>query len=61
MAAALELHDELIARTVEAHADGCSSQGRGRRDVDGVPARLRRVAAAVELQQALARAFGPVG
>jgi DNA-binding SARP family transcriptional activator len=60
MAAALELHDDLIASTVQAH-DGqlLKAKGEGDATVTVFPRASDGVAAAVDLQQALGRAIWP--
>ena len=60
MAAALELHDELIARTVEAHAGRLlKTKGEGDATVTVFPRASDAVAAAVDLQEALGAASWP--
>jgi DNA-binding SARP family transcriptional activator/predicted ATPase len=60
MAAALEMHDELIARTVEAHAGRLlKTKGEGDATVTVFPRASDAVAAAVDLQEALGAASWP--
>ena len=60
MAAALELHDELIARTVEARAGRLlKTKGEGDATVTVFPRASDAVAAAVDLQEALGAASWP--
>jgi DNA-binding SARP family transcriptional activator/tetratricopeptide (TPR) repeat protein len=62
MAVALELHDELIARSVEAHAGRLLKQkGEGDATVSAFRRSSDAVAAAVEVQEALAAAAWPGG
>jgi class 3 adenylate cyclase len=60
MAAALELHDELIARTTEAHAGRLlMTKGEGDATVTVFPRASDAVAAAVDLREALGAASWP--
>jgi DNA-binding SARP family transcriptional activator len=62
MAAALELHDELIARTVDSHAGRLlKTKGEGDATVTAFRRSSDAVAAAVEIQQALGAASWPGG
>ena len=62
MAAALELHDELIARTAEEHAGGLlKAKGEGDATVTVFRRASDAVATAVELQRSLADASWPGG
>jgi DNA-binding SARP family transcriptional activator len=62
MAAALELHDELIARTVEADAGRLlKTKGEGDATVTVFPRASDAVAAAVDIQEALGAACWPAG
>jgi DNA-binding SARP family transcriptional activator len=60
MAAALELHDELIADTVDAHAGRLlKTKGEGDATVSAFPRASDAVAAAVDIQEALGGASWP--
>jgi DNA-binding SARP family transcriptional activator len=62
MAAALELHDDLIARTVDAHAGRLlKTKGEGDATVTAFPRASDAVAAAVDIQGALGAASWPRG
>jgi DNA-binding SARP family transcriptional activator len=62
MAAALELHDELIARTADAHAGRLlKTKGEGDATVTAFRRSSDAVAAAVDIQEALGAASWPAG
>jgi DNA-binding SARP family transcriptional activator len=62
MATALELHDELIARTVQAHAGRLlKTKGEGDATVTVFPRASDAVAAAADIQEALGAASWPAG